>query len=251
MKDIQTIDPANFRNVTVPLEISQIKEYFENKELFFLISYTDSKIKGNMFLTYISNLDLPCEIILTGASKEDRFELLKFYMETRNLNLSATLKYGAAQLLLERKGIDATMMFENPVLSREECAEFIKNNEELVSRWNTFFSSMMIYFLTSIQEVEEEYSFKTQFKVVDDPHFVGSNVVQLFSVPMFLEMFLSKPADCELVYLKPQFEEYMYRGKNLFHYFYCPENTLLLLFNEMLSGNTNLEDINKMFAQVT
>lgn len=251
MKDIKTVDPVNFRNVTVPLEISQIKEYFENKELFFLINYTDSKIKGNMFLTYISNLDLPCEIILKGASKEDRFELLKYYMETRNLNVSDALKYTAAQILLEKKGFDSTTIFDHPVLSSAECAEFIKNNEEMVGRWNTFISSTLIYTLTCIKDLEEEFSFKDAFKTIDDPHYIGSNVVQLFSVPSFLELFFSKPADGELFYMKPQFEEYMFRGKNLFHYFYCPENTLLLLFNEMLTGEKTLTDIQKMMSEAT
>lgn len=249
MTTMQEIDPSNYRNVTVPLEISQIKEYFENKQLFFLINYADSKIKGNMFLTYISNLDLPCEILLDKTNKEEKFELLKFYMETRNLTISNVLKLASAQVLLELKGFDTTEIFINPAFTREECAEFIQNNPELIQRWNTFISSSFVFLLTSVGELEEQYSFKNTFQTIDDPHYIGSNVVHLYSVPSFLELFFSKPADTEVFYFKPQFEEYMFRGKNLFHYFFCPENTLLLLFNEMLTGEKSVEEINELFQK--
>lgn len=251
MKEPKTIDEKNIRQVSVPLEIAQIKEYFENKELFFLISYSNSKIKGNMFLTYISNLDLPCEIDFSGACKEDRFELLKFYFETRNLNESNVLRYAASQVMLERKGFDTMPMFIHPVFTREECAEFINTNREMIERWNTFISSTMIYMLTAFKEIEETYSFKNQFPLVEDPHYIGSNVVQLFSVPGFLEQFFSKAADTEIFYFKSQFEEYMFRGKNLFHYFDNPENTLLMLFNEMLAGNKTHEEISTMLEGAT
>lgn len=249
MTTMQEIEPSNYRNVTVPLEISQIKEYFENKKLFFLINYAESKIKGNMFLTYISNLDLPCEIILDKTSKEEKFELLKFYMETRNLTISNILKLTTAQMMLEYKGFDTTTIFMNPVFTREECAEYIKTNSELVQRWNVFISSSLVFILTSVPALEESFAFKDTFKVIDDPHYIGSNVVHLYSVPSFLELFFSKPADTEVFYFKPQYEEYMFRGKNLFHFFFCPENTLFLLFNEMLTGNKSVEEINELFQK--
>jgi hypothetical protein len=249
MTPIETIESSNFRHVTVPLEISQIKEYFENKNLFFLINYSESKIKGNMFLTYISNLDLPCEIILGSSGKQDKFELIKFYMETRNLNTSNTLKLTTAQLLLEMKGYDSMDVLRHPVLTREECAEFSSQNAELLKKWDTFISSSFLYLLTAIPELEDKYSFKSLFPVIEDPHFIGSNIVHIYSVPSFLELFFAKQATSPICYFKHQFEEYMFRGKNLFHYFDCPENTLFLLFNEILTGEKTLGDIQAMFAR--
>ena len=250
MNVIESIKAENLRNVSVPLEINQIKEFFENKELFFLVDYSSSKIKGNMFLTYLSNLDIPCEIILTGASKEEKFELLKSYMETRNLNNSNTLRYMTAQIFLEKKGFNTLDIFEALILTKEECSEFVLINAEMVNRWNTFISSVMIYFLTSVKTIEEEFKFKESFKKIDDPHYIGTNIVQLFGVPAFLEMFYSVPADTEIFYFKQQFEEYMFRGKNLFEYFCNPENTLFLLFDDMLKGNAELGNISDLMAKV-
>lgn len=251
MKEISTIDPKNFRNVTVPLEISQIKEYFENKELFFLIDYKNSKIKGNMFLTYISNLDLPSEIVLGETSKEEKCELLKFYMESRNISISNTLKFASAQVLLEVKGIDTSEVFENPYFSKIDCLDFINENRELVNRWTTFVSSSLLFMLTTVQAIEEKYSFKKEFKELDDPQYIGSNVVHLYSVPSFVELFFSTPASTDIYYFRPQFEEYMFRGKNLFHYFFCPENTLFLIFNDLLTGDKSLSDVNSLLREPT
>ena len=77
------VEQKEFRNVKVPLSVDQIKEFFTNKNLVYLINYHDSDLKGVVFLTYLSNLDLPAEINFTGSSFEQKEELLKIYMETR------------------------------------------------------------------------------------------------------------------------------------------------------------------------
>lgn len=249
MKEIHEIDKANYRHVTVPLEIESIKEFFQNKELFFLIDYTQSKIKGNMFLTYISNMDLPCEILFLKASKEEKFELLKIYMETRNLNNSNSLKLAAAQIMLEFNGFDTTQILDNPGFSREECQEFIQTHLSMIQRWDTFIRSSMIFMLTSMKDIEENYQFKNQFKQIDDVNYLGNNVVQLFSVPSFLEFYLSKKTDTELFYFKQQFEEYMFRGKNFFDFFASPQNSLYLTMQALLATDIDLAPLATIFKK--
>lgn len=240
---------TNIRHVAAPLEINQIKEFFENKELFFVVSYQESKIKGNMLLTYLSNLDLPFEIDLRNTDKNEKFELIKNYMETRNINNSGVLKTAVAQIILEFKGLDFNEVLEMGVLNREECKEFCEKYAELLKKWNLFLTSTLVYFLTSVKELEEKYNFKTSFKEVDDAHFIGTNVVQMFSVPYFMEAFFSCPNDAEVCYFPHQFEEYMFKGKNLFNYFFCPENTLLLIFSSVLSGETTMEKVQEILTK--
>lgn len=247
MKELHEIDKANFRNVTVPLEIDSIKEFFQNKELFFLIDYTQSKIKGNMFLTYISNMDLPCEILFLKASKAEKFELLKIYMETRNLNNSNSLKLASAQVMLEFNEFDTTQMLDNPGFTREECQEFIQANLEMIQKWDTFIRSSMIFMLTSIKDIEEEFQFKNTFKQINDPNYLGNNAVQLFSVPSFLEFYFSKQSSIELFYFKQQFEEYMFRGKNFFEFFACPQNSLYLTMQALINSDLDLSPLKTIF----
>ncbi len=251
MQNQSAPQPQNLRAVTVPLGVSQIKEYFDNKELFFLVDYAQSKIKGSMFLTYMSNLGLPGEIVLTGASTEEKFDLLKVYLESRNISTSAVLKVTAAQVLLESRGISTAGIVDAPVLSPEECRAFAAAHSELIRKYVDFIAATPLFMLTSIPHLEERFRFKEKFPVVDDAYWIGSNVCQLYSVPSFVELFLSKPAGVELRYYRAQFEELMFKGKNLLHYFYCPENTLFLVYLEMLSGKRSYAEVQKMFPGVS
>ncbi len=246
LNQLNEIKQENVREVSVPLEISQIKEFFENKELFFIVDYSKSKIKGSMFLTYISNLELPSEIYLGGATKEEKFEILKIFMETRNLCRSDVLRFTVAQILLTYRNLDSRAVIENSLLSKEECAEFIASNVDLLKRWNTFLESTLIFTLTSFQALDEEFKFSTSFEVIDDANYLGNNVVQLFSIPHFMESFFSVPAMGPNYYFKAQFREYMFKGKNLFEYFYCEENTIVAIFSGLVEGRVGPEEFEKL-----
>jgi hypothetical protein len=235
LKKLSEVKPENVREVSVPLEINQIKEFFENKELFFVVDYGASKIKGSMFLTYLSNLELPSEINLATASKTDKFDILKVFFETRNLCKSDVLTLTAAQVFVN-----------NPLLSTEECQEFIEQNLELIKRWNTFIESCLVFLLVSYKDLNEAFKFSEQFEKIEDPQYVGTNVVQLFSAPAFMEHFYSRPAMSQPYYFKAQFEEYMFKGKNLFDYFACPENTIFGIFSGILDGQVTPKDMESL-----
>jgi hypothetical protein len=55
---------------------------------------------------------------------------------------------------------------------------------------------------------------------------VGYSIVNLFSLDFFFHNYYQKPLGT-LYYFKPQFEEYMFLGKNLFYYFATKHNFLL------------------------
>ena len=224
LKPIHEIPAENIRNVGVPLAIDQIKEFFENKSLFFLVDYSQSKIKGNMFLTYLSNLDLPFEIILKDAPKQEVFDLIKTYMETRNQSTSDVLRLTVADILLTHKGVDTENWLQNRVLTKEDAKEFISQNLELIKKWDTFLSSTMVFLIKSFPALDEKLKVAEAFQHIKDPNYIGSNVVQLFSIPGFLELFFAAKYDGQLFYFDAQFDELMFKGKNLFHYFSCEEN---------------------------
>ena len=43
-------------NTIVPIELKDLKKYFEDKTESYLIDYENSTLKGAQFLTYLSNL---------------------------------------------------------------------------------------------------------------------------------------------------------------------------------------------------
>ncbi|WP_206165444.1 hypothetical protein, partial [Citrobacter braakii] len=46
----------------VPIPLDQLKLYFPDKNTKFLLDYANSSLKGDKFLTYISNLDVPADV---------------------------------------------------------------------------------------------------------------------------------------------------------------------------------------------
>lgn len=235
-----------YKDVVAPLKIEEIKEYFQNKDIVFRIDCSASKIEGEMLLTYISNLDLPCELILNSMEKTKKFELLKNYLTTKSLCESSTLKLLSAQILLENVGVDSSFLSAQRILTRDEITEFIKENNDVVTSWATFVSSTMIYMLSSIEAISEEHNFKEQFQVIDDVDYVGFNVVNLFSVTMFIEAFFSVPAQTPIFYFKNQFEKYMFKGKSFYFYFAKPENMLLSILEGLLAGEFSLNELTSL-----
>lgn len=245
LRDYSTIKQENVRTTTAPLKIEMIKEFFENKDLFFIVDYSNSEIKGNMFLTYLSNLDLPCEIDFKNASKEEKFDLIRTYMQTRNISTSDVLKLTVADLVLTYKKIPTDNLIQNQMLTPEERNEFISTNLELFQKWDQFISSSFVYLISIFPELAEAVKIKDQYPEINDPTFIGLNIVNMYDIPGFLEHFLTKPLHPELKYFKPQFEEYMFKGKNFYHYFRSDCNTFIALLGGISKGEIKTEDLVK------
>ena len=86
-------------NTIVPIELKDLKKYFEDKTQSYQIDYLNSKLKGAQFLTYLSNLDVPCDL----SNYDD--ELLKEYFESSMLVNIPLLEKAAMIVLFEHKGL--------------------------------------------------------------------------------------------------------------------------------------------------
>jgi len=67
--------------------------------------------------------------------------------------------------------------------------------------------------------------------------------VLLYGLPAFVETFFSTAPRAPIRYFKAQFEEYMFRGKNLFHYFDTDFNPLLAATSGLLTGAIPYESL--------
>ena len=74
----------NIIETVAPIAIEKLKEYFNDKQKMFLIDYDNSNLKNEKFLIYLSNLDLPCDLIF-DKNKEDHQNLLMNYLKTKNI----------------------------------------------------------------------------------------------------------------------------------------------------------------------
>lgn len=235
-------EKPNYKIVSMPLQIEELKEFFTNKESKYIVEYSKCELKDHRFIAYVSNLEMNCLVDLTNCGFGEKSSLILSYMESKNMVNIPSLLNCIAQILLEKKGINTEQIIVNSVFTKDEMSQFIKNNSQILQKWINFIDSSPVYMMTLNKEIEEKYKPEAISEQIDDINYIGLNVAWMFSVPCFLEFYLSAPNVSKMYYFKQQFKEYMFRGKNLFSYFCVPENTLFVIYEGILSGNINLDN---------
>lgn len=244
------MEDSQVRHVVAPLTLEQIKEYFENKDIIFLIDYNKSELQGIKLLTYLSNLELPAEIYFSEDLYEKKEELLSVFLEAQSMCESKSILTNIAILILEKRGIDTSQMYMNPILTREEIKKFIQDHSKLLETWERFLESTNLYAQSCIEGLVEKKDLITGFGEINDRNAVGSNVVFLFNIPAFMELFFSQGVFYEMKYYTPQFEEYMFRGNNLYSYFACEENTPFKMLLAHIDGELDFKAIDNEIEQL-
>ncbi len=205
---------SKLREVTVPLPIESIKEFFVDKEIKFLVDYENSKIKDQVFLTYVSNLDIPIDI-KDNIEQETLFKLIDCYMTVKTITDIPFLNSIVSQIILAAAGSkDAA---DNGYLSNEQLDEFISNRREIISVWMAFFNSLPLFVMSTFNELNEKEKFAESNDIIDDTDIVGLNVVNLIKQDIMLEFF-TQQIDAKQFWFKQQFESYMFKGKGLYEF---------------------------------
>jgi ssDNA-specific exonuclease RecJ len=211
-----------------PIPIEQIKEYFKDKETFFIIDYEKSKIKNKVLLIYLANLDIPCDIKMSdNVTKEEKFQLLKDYFENKSVSDVPLLNVVASEVLLRFTGIANESLFRTNYFTNDEFNEFTSANVQTIIKWVHFMDSTMVFLIKIFEDLNEQIKVEENFPVIDDPQYVGLNVINLLNLPGFLEIYFSSPRSLSLSYFKQQFEMSMFKGKSL-HQTYATENNMFI-----------------------
>ncbi|MDR3607766.1 MAG: hypothetical protein P4M08_10340 [Oligoflexia bacterium] len=246
MFDLSKTDPSKVREVMAPFSMDVMREFFLDKSKIFVINYAESQLKGKSLLIYLSNLDIPCEIRFTpDVSLDEKFEMLKCYMESRNMFSVPSFTLSVADALILSKQDRTDLEFKSTIFNKEELKLFIEKNPALIGNWQRFCDSLPLYAITTTQAYRSAFGEAPQegAEVIDDPFFVGQNVVDLFYVPGFFESYFSTAPKSAPAFFKRQFWEQMFRGKNLFHFFYNPNNSLLGMLVALMEKRVRPEDL--------
>jgi len=178
------------RETVAPLPIETIKEYFHDKEISFLVDYENSKIADKIFLTYVSNLDIPLDIKLRkDFPKEKLFSLIDAYMDVKTICDVKTLNMMVVHILLKAIGVNTKESLSNTFMSEELVDEFIETRKEKVSKWAHFLDSSMLFLIYSYKDLNEKIKVEESFPKIEDANYVGLNIVNLFSVPGFMNCY--------------------------------------------------------------
>jgi hypothetical protein len=202
-------------NVSAPICIDELKKYFVDKSIFYVINYKESKIKGKKLLTYLSNLEIPSDVDFTGCSDEEFFEILKDYFETEMICNIDFLEKAAISIMKERCELSNTNFFN----------KFIDENSEIIDQWITKIHSLSLYNMYSINEFKD---FVKTYELDDTSSLVGANFVSVLKQKDLYDIF-QKIDGSKLKFYKKYFEDYMFKGKNIHEYWANENNPMFLL----------------------
>lgn len=240
------IPEDKLREVTVPFPATSIREYFQDKSLFFIANYSESKLKGQSFLTYLANINIPSDVKFnTPISYEEYAEVMKAYMESINVINCAGLHVMAAEMLLVAKGLPYERSPYALPIDDQIVLKFIQEYKYLVDNWVHFIDSTQVFALRSIKALNEHFKPEDRFPVVEDRSYVGANIAQLYRIPEFIAVYFSiENAKYKLSYFRDQYEEYMFKNETLAKYFQSPNNFAALYYMHFASGLFEAKDVN-------
>ncbi len=112
-----------------PIAIDELKKYFTDKDVSYLIDYSTSELKGKKLLTYLSNLDIPADI------KNVDLELVKEYLHSVSLVNIKSLENIVIDILLVEKNL----------AKNEHYNKFITENFEIIEKWKNKLESLTLY----------------------------------------------------------------------------------------------------------
>jgi hypothetical protein len=195
-----------------------LKKYFVDKSITYNIDYTNSKIKGEKLLTYISNLDIPCNI--SFSNENEKQELLKEYLNSSILCSIPSLEIQTIKLLFEYKEIGIE---NNPILYKN----FIEDNLEIIKKWESKLDSLTLYnmYIVNSPEMQE---FAKGFPEDNTGELVGINFLSLLKHENFY-IYYSKIKESNLKFYTKYFNEYMFKGTNLYSHWANESNPLFLI----------------------
>lgn len=207
----------NIVNATAPLSVDELKMYFQDKTTVFNLDYEASMLKDEKLLVYISNLEIKCDITFNDPANLN--SLLEIYLNTKHLVDVPSLELVTIQKLLEHKGI-----IDNDDVDRD----FLQKNQDILEVWTKRLSSLALYNMYCLNDESIKNQIKTTYKTNDDTSMNGINFVSLLKHEPFFEFYQDVKEE-DLEYYSSYFNEYIFKGKNLYSY-WANENNPYFMF---------------------
>lgn len=214
-----------------PIPLDHIKQYFEDKETFFIIDYDKSTLDKERFLTYLSNLDIPCDIVI--RSDEKFIEIYSAYLKFNQLVTIPLLEEITINFLLERRH-----------LRPGHFPQYLKMWEEEFIHWEERLDSLPLYSIYTLNIPQAKVYVQNHERDETDTT-EGINFVSLLKHPRFFHYYCAKGNP---KYFVKYFNEYMFNGNNLFHYWATPHNFAFNFLISLTSGKLDPDDFGEILT---
>jgi hypothetical protein len=215
----------NIIKTTAPIPVEELKKFFVDQDTKYLIDYKNSKLKGSKLLTYLSNLEIPCDLQFTEMD-DDFFDLLKDYLNSSFLVNVDVLEIATMCLLLEHRKLLTGNFYSN----------FIEENKEIIDQWCDVLDSCTLYNMYIVNS-DEFKEFVTSHPESDSNR-TGINFVNLFKYEAFYS-FYQAVDQSRLKYYPEYFNDNIFKGHNLLYYWGNKNNPLFLLTHGIAEGLVN------------
>lgn len=171
---------------TLPLSPQNQIEYFKDKSILFKIDILNSKITPKQCFMTLSNMKLKAEI------KDVTPEIITEYMTGNFVVETTNMAKICANLILGYKYQSMPYLDVEPFFSLEQCADYICENHEMISKWCSLVKSIPLLFVASSRFMEKEdiELLKLNLNIIPDriPE-LGMNISQVLTLPDFLVHF--------------------------------------------------------------
>jgi hypothetical protein len=201
---------------TAPIAIEHLKEYFANKETSYLIDYANSELKGEKLLVYLGNLDLPADIEFTNDA--DLEEMI--------------VAYAGSTFIVSIRSLEVAMM--NLLFKNEIGITVTQELQALLDQWSSRLKSCLLFNLHTIDLETAKTAVQDALKDNTDS-LVGVNFVSLLKHEEIYSFIIdTELEDC--IYYEKYFNDYMFKGKNLYSYWANKNNPLFLITWSVATG---------------
>jgi hypothetical protein len=213
----------NIVETIAPISIDNLKKYFTDKTTFFVINYKDSTLRGTKLLTYLSNLDIPCDINFKNCSSDECLDILKDYLHTAMIVNIPSLEKATIAILHQVKELA-------PIHDKE----FIETNKEILNKWICKLESLTLYNMYIVKD-ETFKEFVDSFEIDESNELIGVNFISLLKHRSFYSFF-GNTNQKRLKFYSHYFNDYMFKGKNMYSYWANENNPLFLLTYGIAEG---------------
>jgi len=205
-----------------PISIENLKKFFTDKSTFYVINYKDSALKGAKLLTYLSNLDIPCDIDFTGTADEEFSAMISEYLKAKVLVNIRSLETITMHLMFQRKGL--TKLID---------VDLVENNLDILASWNNKIDSLIVYNMSTVKGVFENTV--AEYPVDDARELEGINFVSLLKNPDLYQTY-DLIDNRTLKNYTSYFNDYMFKGRNMYSFWANENNPVFLLTYGIANG---------------
>ena len=211
---------------TAPIPMSLLKRKF-TEDVEYVLDYSKSAYKNREFITYLSNLDTKCRLSL--PDQKEALELAIAYMHSTMLTSIKDLEDIVVNLLLAYQGQPNFL-----AMTYDDARDLFKENKEIFDVWIRRLHSTILYAHYVQHEINEEGELVrieseelSKCQVDEDDRLGGINFVYLLDHELF-PLLLQKADFNNLSYNVKIFNDYMFKGANLFNFFANENNPVFI-----------------------